>query len=91
MLKMLENYQKDNEYLERIFYKASNSLYANTSYPLDKSNWEEYKTETDTLFEGESDLSLYIHIPFCTNYVPFVSMLSLKRKIMNMNKDILIY
>ncbi len=66
--------------MDKIFNKAENSLYANTSYPLDKSNWEEYRIKDDTLFKDESDLSLYIHIPFCNKLCSFCEYIKFKKE-----------
>ena len=62
-----------------IFSKAKDSLYANTSYPLDKSNWSEYKSEKDILFDNENELSFYIHIPFCDKLCSFCEYVKFKK------------
>lgn len=44
----------------------------NTSYPLSPSDWESYKTTSQSLdFLPEDELSLYIHIPFCRQLCTF--------------------
>lgn len=62
-----------------LFKKAKDSLYANTSYPLDKSNWNEYKINKDILFDDEKNLSLYIHIPFCDRLCSFCEYIKFKK------------
>ena len=53
-----------------LFNKAKNSYLCNTSYPLDKSNFINYKTNQSLEF-NEDKLCLYIHIPFCTKLCSF--------------------
>ena len=44
--------------------RISNPL-LNTSYPLHPEDWRQYKTSGTLSFEGEEEVSFYIHIPFC--------------------------
>lgn len=53
-----------------IFDITKNDIYCNTSYPLKKELWEEYKSNID-LFKNDKNMSLYIHIPFCNNLCKF--------------------
>lgn len=53
-----------------LFNKAKNSYLCNTSYPLDKSNFINYKVNQSLEFT-EDKLCLYIHIPFCTKLCSF--------------------
>ena len=53
-----------------LFEKAKNSFLCNTSYPLDKSNFDQYKVNNSLVFD-EDKLCLYIHIPFCNRLCYF--------------------
>lgn len=53
------------------FNLAQNSYLCNTSYPLNKINWEKYQNNDIDLFDNERDLSFYIHIPFCKSLCSF--------------------
>lgn len=44
--------------------RISNPL-LNTSYPLHPEDWGQYQTSGTLGFDGEEDVSFYIHIPFC--------------------------
>ena len=57
--------------MEEYFLKAQNNFLCNTSYPLNKENWLEYKQEQYDLFKNEKDLNFYIHIPFCRKLCAF--------------------
>ncbi len=57
--------------IKEYFDFAQNSYLCNTSYPLHKSNWEKYKNDDIDLFDGENNLSFYIHIPFCKSLCSF--------------------
>ncbi len=65
--------------IDKVFKAAINSPYCNTSYPLDKSNWEEYKKDNDVLFQGENKLCLYIHIPFCNKLCAFCEYIKFRK------------
>ncbi len=65
--------------MQDLFNKAINSPFCNTSYPLDKSNWEEYKIKEDILFQDEDKLCLYIHVPFCNRLCAFCEYVKFKR------------
>lgn len=43
----------------------------NTSYPLSPRDWETYRTDGPLSFEGERELSFYVHIPFCRRLCAF--------------------
>lgn len=43
----------------------------NTSYPLSPADWQRYRSEGALPFEGEKELSFYIHIPFCRQLCSF--------------------
>ena len=57
--------------LEKLFNKAKDSSICNTSYPLNKESWKEYKSLNEDLFLNEKELSFYIHIPFCKSLCSF--------------------
>ncbi len=63
-----------------LFSKAINNSCTNTSYPIDKSHWEEYKIKEDILFKNEDKLCLYIHIPFCNRLCAFCEYIKFKRE-----------
>lgn len=65
--------------IENVFKKAISSPYCNTSYPLDKSNWEDYKIDGDVLFKDEDNLCLYIHIPFCNKLCAFCEYIKFRK------------
>lgn len=65
--------------MQDLFNKAISSPFCNTSYPLDKSNWEEYKIKEDISFKDEDKLCLYIHIPFCNRLCAFCEYVKFKR------------
>jgi len=43
----------------------------NTSYPLNSKDWEQYLVSENHIFDIDEELSLYMHIPFCTNICSF--------------------
>lgn len=43
----------------------------NTSYPLSPHHWAQYKVAKPLFFEGESELSFYVHVPFCQRMCKF--------------------
>lgn len=54
------------------FTIAKDNFLCNTSYPLDKYNWNEYKTTNNVdIFNNEHDFNFYIHIPFCEKLCTF--------------------
>ena len=56
--------------LGKIFYQRANNPRFNTSYPIYRSDWKGYKTDKELEFSS-SELSLYIHIPFCRKLCKF--------------------
>lgn len=51
----------------------------NTSYPLIRESWLEYKSNSQDLFKEETDLSFYIHIPFCKSLCSFCEYIKFKK------------
>lgn len=77
-----------------LFEKAKNSFLCNTSYPLDKSNFDQYKVNNSLVFD-EDKLCLYIHIPFCNRlcyfceYIKFIKDSNLEKQYLDiLEKDI---
>ena len=57
--------------IAKLFNKVKDNVLINTSYPLDKSIWKDYRVDKMDLFENVDELSLYFHIPFCKNLCKF--------------------
>lgn len=60
-----------NCYYANLFDKRKDDPRYNTSYPLLPSHWARYRAEGPLPFDGEEELSLYIHIPFCQQLCSF--------------------
>lgn len=43
----------------------------NTSYPLSPRHWAQYRVDKPLAFVGETELSFYIHVPFCERMCKF--------------------
>ncbi len=43
----------------------------NTSYPLSPGDWAQYRAKGPLGFDGEREMSFYIHIPFCQQLCSF--------------------
>jgi len=65
--------------VEEIFEKRKDNAVYNTSYPLRPSDWAPWKVETALPFDGESELSFYVHIPFCQNLCKFCEYVRYKK------------
>jgi len=65
--------------IEEIFEQRKDNAVYNTSYPLRPSDWAPWKVETTLPFDGESELSFYIHIPFCQNLCKFCEYVRYKK------------
>lgn len=74
--------------LEELFNKAKDSSICNTSYPLNKESWKEYKSLNEDLFSNEKELSFYIHIPFCKSLCSFCEYIKYKKD-SNLEKEYL--
>ena len=57
--------------IDKLFNIAKKNELCNTSYPLNKQSWLEYKVIQQDLFLNEKNLCLYIHIPFCQSLCSF--------------------
>ena len=56
---------------ETLFFRRKDDPVWNTSYPLSPRDWEAYRTGGPLSFEGERELSFYVHIPFCRQLCTF--------------------
>lgn len=56
---------------EALFHRRKDNPVWNTSYPLSPRDWEAYRTDSPLPFEGERELSFYVHIPFCRQLCAF--------------------
>ncbi|MFW6047159.1 MAG: radical SAM protein [Candidatus Woesearchaeota archaeon] len=83
--------------MEKLFNIAKKDMRCNTSYPLTRDLWSEYKQIEYSIDLSKTDkLSLYIHIPFCNNlckfceYTKFKGVSSNKQRayLENINKQI---
>lgn len=72
--------------MEDYFFKAQNNFLCNTSYPLNKENWLEYKKEYYDLFKDENKLNFYIHIPFCRKLCAFCEYIKYPKKNMELEE-----
>ena len=57
--------------LEQIFDERKLNLKFNTSYPLNPTDWAEYRSADYLPFDGVRELSFYVHIPFCQKLCSF--------------------
>lgn len=64
--------------IDKIFKKSSEDNRCNTSYPLNKESWLDYKVYNHDLFFGEEELSIYIHISFCETLCSFCEYIKFK-------------
>ena len=67
--------------IDKLFKKAMDNSLCNTSYPLNKQSWLDYKCTNRDLFLNETDLCFYIHIPFCKNLCSFCEYTRFKKDI----------
>lgn len=56
--------------IEQLFEKASADVLCNTSYPLSKDWFAEYRSDKDIMADVHA-LSFYFHIPFCKHLCSF--------------------
>lgn len=56
--------------MRKIFKKLKNNDKLNTSYPVNKEDWLEFKTNEKLQFDNK-DICFYIHIPFCLSKCKF--------------------
>ncbi len=57
--------------LEERFESLKQNSSLSTAYPLHPSDWEKHRVESFDILENINELSIYIHIPFCTNRCKF--------------------
>lgn len=57
--------------LAELFQLRKNDPRWNTSYPLNPSDWTDYRVPDSLSFENDSRMSFYIHIPFCKQLCSF--------------------
>ncbi|MDO4189662.1 MAG: hypothetical protein Q4D29_11820 [Lachnospiraceae bacterium] len=59
-----------NSAIEKLFLAADKNLNCNTAYPIFKEEFKIYESDIDVM-EGVTQLSYYIHIPFCKQLCKF--------------------
>lgn len=57
--------------IAELFQLRKNDPCWNTSYPLNPSDWTDYRVPDSLSFENDSRMSFYIHIPFCKQLCSF--------------------
>ena len=57
--------------IAELFQLRKNDPRWNTSYPLNPSDWTDYRVPDSLSFENDSRMSCYIHIPFCKQLCSF--------------------
>ena len=57
--------------IAELFQLRKNDHRWNTSYPLNPSDWTDYRVPDSLSFENDSRMSFYIHIPFCKQLCSF--------------------
>ena len=57
--------------IAELFQLRKNDARWNTSYPLNPSDWTDYRVPDSLSFENDSRMSFYIHIPFCKQLCSF--------------------
>ena len=57
--------------IAELFQLRKNVPRWNTSYPLNPSDWTDYRVPDSLSFENDSRMSFYIHIPFCKQLCSF--------------------
>ena len=57
--------------IAELFQLRKNDHRWNTSYPLNPSDWTDYRVPDSRSFENDSRMSFYIHIPFCKQLCSF--------------------
>ena len=58
------------EQMDKLFLAADRNINCNTAYPVFKKEFLTYESDCDVL-EGVTELSYYIHIPFCSHLCRF--------------------
>ena len=57
--------------IAELFQLRKNDPRWNTSYPLNPSDWTDYRVPDSLSFKNDSRMSFYIHIPFCKQLCSF--------------------
>lgn len=57
--------------VEELFERRKDDPIWNTSYPVCPSDWARYRMSRPLSFDGEREMSFYIHIPFCRHLCSF--------------------
>ena len=57
--------------IEQTFLARKDNPLYNTSYPLQPSDWMQYRVDGSLSFDKEGEISFYIHIPFCKQLCSF--------------------
>lgn len=57
--------------IEELFERRKYDPNYNTSYPLKPEDWSRWKVDSSLRFNEYSDMSFYIHIPFCRRLCKF--------------------
>ena len=57
--------------IAELFQLRKNDPRWNTSYPLNPSDWTDFRVPDSLSFENDSRMSFYIHIPFCKQLCSF--------------------
>ena len=65
--------------IDILFKKAMDNSSCNTSYPLNKESWLNFKKDNYDLFFDERKMSFYIHIPFCKSLCSFCEYIKFKK------------
>lgn len=58
------------EQIEELFRAADGNVKCNTAYPIFKKEFQKYASDCDVM-EGVTELSYYIHVPFCKHLCSF--------------------
>ena len=57
--------------IEELFNSRKENPIWNTSYPLSPEQWAQYRVDQPLFFDQETELSFYVHIPFCRQLCSF--------------------
>lgn len=68
---MLSNVIKNMNNIHNIFESRKDDPKWNTSYPLQIEDWKLYRVRENLPFCGVTEMSIYIHIPFCQQLCAF--------------------
>lgn len=57
--------------IEHTFESRKGNPLFNTSYPISPDDWIKYRTSSPLSFQGEVEVSFYVHMPFCKKICSF--------------------